>query len=94
LNLDLPWLRFWDTPGNLLLSGSERAEQEHQRAERLAAYCVRLATTRTPFPSRRIEAMAAATRQVPFRARDVVPAWARPPSALPTYHSATQKHED
>jgi hypothetical protein len=33
MNLDLPWLRFWDAHGNLLLSGSERAEQERQRAD-------------------------------------------------------------
>jgi Uma2 family endonuclease len=32
-NLDLPWLRCWDTNGHLLLSGDERAEQERQRAE-------------------------------------------------------------
>lgn len=32
-NLDLPWLRWWDLDGNLLLSGEERAEQEYQRAE-------------------------------------------------------------
>lgn len=43
-NTELPWLRWWDNQGNLLLTGSERAElesqraeQEHQRAERLAA---------------------------------------------------------
>ena len=50
-NTELPWLRWWDNEGNLLLTGSERAdlesqraeqesqraEQEHQRAERLAA---------------------------------------------------------
>ncbi|HEY9836487.1 MAG TPA: hypothetical protein V6D27_06280, partial [Vampirovibrionales bacterium] len=42
-NMDLPWLRWWDSQGNLLLYGYEqaeqqrqRAEQEHQRAERLA----------------------------------------------------------
>jgi Uma2 family endonuclease len=32
-NMELPWLRFWDLEGNLLLSGEERAEKEYQRAE-------------------------------------------------------------
>jgi Uma2 family endonuclease len=32
-NLDLPWLRWWGSQGQLLLSGDERAEQERQRAE-------------------------------------------------------------
>jgi Uma2 family endonuclease len=32
-NAQLPWLRWWDTQGNLLFTGEERAEQEHQRAE-------------------------------------------------------------
>ncbi|MBE8990183.1 Uma2 family endonuclease [Nostoc sp. LEGE 12450] len=32
-NVELPWLRWWDLQGNLLLSGDERAEQESQRAE-------------------------------------------------------------
>jgi Uma2 family endonuclease len=32
-NMELPWLRWWDGEGNLLLSGSERAEQERQIAE-------------------------------------------------------------
>jgi Uma2 family endonuclease len=32
-NADLPWLRWWDAEGNLLLTGEERAEQERQRAE-------------------------------------------------------------
>lgn len=50
-NANLPWLRWWDAEGNLLLTGDERAQQanqqleqtnqqlelEHQRAERLAA---------------------------------------------------------
>ena len=31
------WLRWWDEQGHLLLWGSELAEQERQRAERLAA---------------------------------------------------------
>ncbi|HEY9848314.1 MAG TPA: Uma2 family endonuclease [Leptolyngbyaceae cyanobacterium] len=33
-NLELPWLRWWDSEGNLLLTGEERAELERQRAER------------------------------------------------------------
>lgn len=32
-NAVLPWLRWWDAQGNLLLIGEERAEQERQRAE-------------------------------------------------------------
>ncbi len=31
--MELPWLRWWDSDGNLLLSGEERAEREQQRAE-------------------------------------------------------------
>jgi Uma2 family endonuclease len=36
-NVDLPWLRWWDLDGNLLLSGEERAEQERLKNERLIA---------------------------------------------------------
>lgn len=32
-NAELPWLRFWDEEGNLLLTGGERAEQERQEKE-------------------------------------------------------------
>lgn len=32
-NQNLPWLRWWDELGNLLLTGDEKAKQEHQRAE-------------------------------------------------------------
>jgi Uma2 family endonuclease len=32
-NQTLPWLRWWDRAGNLLLAGDERAEQERERAE-------------------------------------------------------------
>ena len=37
LNVELPWLRWWDLQGNLLLTGEERAERERQRGDRLAA---------------------------------------------------------
>jgi Uma2 family endonuclease len=33
MNQTLPWLRWWDKDGNLLLTGEERAEAEKQRAE-------------------------------------------------------------
>ncbi len=33
LNQTLPWLRWWDSDGQLLLTGDERAEHEKQRAE-------------------------------------------------------------
>ncbi|MBD2577573.1 Uma2 family endonuclease [Oscillatoria sp. FACHB-1406] len=32
-NVELPWLRWWDSEGNLLLSGGELARAERQRAE-------------------------------------------------------------
>jgi Uma2 family endonuclease len=34
---ELDWMRFYDAEGRLLPTGSERAEQERQRADRLAA---------------------------------------------------------
>ncbi len=36
-NMELPWLHWWDLNGNLLFMGEERANQEAQRADRLAA---------------------------------------------------------
>ncbi|WP_416666368.1 Uma2 family endonuclease [Egbenema bharatensis] len=43
MNQTLPWLRWWDDQGNLLLSGDERAEQEKQRAEQEKQRADRLA---------------------------------------------------
>ncbi len=34
-NAELPWLRWWDTQGNLLLTGEERAVIERQKRERI-----------------------------------------------------------
>lgn len=34
-NAKLPWLRWWDAQGNLLLHGYERAEIEKQKRERI-----------------------------------------------------------
>ncbi|MEA5535670.1 Uma2 family endonuclease [Crocosphaera sp. XPORK-15E] len=36
-NVELPWLRWWDLEGNLLLDGDERAELERQKSDRLMA---------------------------------------------------------
>ncbi|BAB77902.1 Uma2 family endonuclease [Anabaena sp. FACHB-709] len=36
-NLELPWLRWWDNQGNLLLTGWEQSHFAQARAERLAA---------------------------------------------------------
>ena len=42
-NMELPWLRWWDSEGNLLLTGEERAEVERQRAEKERQRADRLA---------------------------------------------------
>ena len=36
-NMELPWLRWWDSEGNLLLAGSERANRAEQELEQLRA---------------------------------------------------------
>ncbi|MBD1925271.1 Uma2 family endonuclease [Trichocoleus sp. FACHB-90] len=36
MNMELPWLRWWDHEGNLLLTGWERNQLAEERAERLA----------------------------------------------------------
>lgn len=42
-NVALPWLRWWDEDGNLLLTGHELAEREQQRAEQAQQRAERLA---------------------------------------------------
>ncbi len=36
-NLELPWLRWWDNQGNLLMTGWEPSQFAQARVERLAA---------------------------------------------------------
>jgi Uma2 family endonuclease len=36
-NMELPWLRWWDSEGNLLLSGAERADRAEDQLEQLRA---------------------------------------------------------
>ncbi|MGB3266952.1 MAG: Uma2 family endonuclease, partial [Microcoleus sp.] len=36
-NAELPWLRWWDSQGNLLLTGSERADRAEDKLEQLRA---------------------------------------------------------
>ncbi len=42
-NAELPWLRFWDALGNLLLTGHEQAEQEYHARQQAEAKAERLA---------------------------------------------------
>lgn len=42
-NADLPWLRWWDVNGNLLLTGNERATQANERASQAEERADRLA---------------------------------------------------
>lgn len=42
-DVELPWLRWWDAQGNVLLTGEERAEQERQEKERALQLAARLA---------------------------------------------------
>ncbi|XPM56659.1 MAG: Uma2 family endonuclease [Leptolyngbya sp. IPPAS B-1204] len=41
-NIELPWLRWWDRQGNLLLTGDERAEIEKQKRQQLVEKLRRL----------------------------------------------------
>jgi len=52
--MKLPWLRWWDLEGNLLLTGDERAHQERQRAE-LESQRAELESQRAELESQRAE---------------------------------------
>ncbi|MGB3492839.1 MAG: Uma2 family endonuclease [Elainellaceae cyanobacterium] len=43
MNQTLPWLRWWDSGGHLLLSGDERADQAQQRADQAQQRADRMA---------------------------------------------------
>jgi Uma2 family endonuclease len=62
-NQILPWLRWWDSEGNLLLSGEERAEQEAQRAEQEAQRAEQ-ESQRADQETQRAERMAAKLREL------------------------------
>lgn len=40
-NLELPWLRWWDTRGNLLLTGEERAKKAEIKIKKMEALLTR-----------------------------------------------------
>lgn len=62
-NAELPWLRWWDLQGNLLLSGEERAAQESQRAE-LESQRAELESQRAELESQRADRLSAQLRSL------------------------------
>ncbi|MEH2311144.1 MAG: Uma2 family endonuclease [Nostoc sp.] len=62
-NAELPWLRWWDLQGNLLLNGEERAEQESQRAE-LESQRAELESQRAELESQRVDRLTAQLRSL------------------------------
>ncbi len=56
MNQNLPWLRWWDQDGNLLLTGEERARKADSRAD--------AADSRADAAERRSEALAAKLREL------------------------------
>lgn len=69
-NQILPWLRWWDAEGNLLLSGDERAKQEAQRADDEAQRAEQ-ETQRANDEAQRAERMAAKLRELGINPDDV-----------------------
>jgi Uma2 family endonuclease len=63
MNQNLPWLRWWDREGNLLLSGDERAEREQRRAD-LETQRADLETQRADLANQRAERLAAKLREL------------------------------
>jgi Uma2 family endonuclease len=70
LNQDFPWLRWWDSAGNLLLAGDELAKQESLRAER-AFKQVAEERQRTERERQRADRLAAKLRELGIDAEDV-----------------------
>ena len=60
-NTELPWLRWWDDQGNLLLTGEERAEQERQQKQ-LALKQAELERQQADLQRQRAERLAAQLR--------------------------------
>ena len=63
MNQRLPWLRWWDLDGNLLLTGEERATIEQKRAER--------ADLRAEAAERRSELLAVKLRELGINLEDL-----------------------
>ena len=63
LNQMLPWLRWWDSQGNLLPNGDERAELEKQRAE-LEKQRAELEKQRAELEKQRADRLAAKLREI------------------------------
>lgn len=63
MNQTLPWLRWWDSQGNLLLTGEERAEIEKQRAEQ--------ANQRAEVEKQRADLLAAKLRELGVNPDDI-----------------------
>lgn len=68
--LTLPWLRWWDDQGNLLLHGEERAEQATQQAEQ-ATQQAEQAIQQAEQATQRVDRLAARLRQMGVDPNDV-----------------------
>lgn len=56
-NAELPWLRWWDAQGNLLLTGEERAVIERQKRERIVEKLRRRSPSKTSLSAEQLNAL-------------------------------------
>ncbi|RCJ39788.1 transcriptional regulator [Nostoc punctiforme NIES-2108] len=57
LNAELPWLRWWDGQGNLLLTGEERAVIERQKREKIVDKLRRRSPSKTSLSAEQLNAL-------------------------------------